>query len=130
MGKFVIEKISEIDGKVPFYKLLINGACEFDDFWEEIEKDGNLKRELALIQARMLDVSNSKTLPQNKFRNITPKKDNVTEYEIKTKHLRVYLFQEKYTGKIIVCAGKKTTQNKDIKHFRKLKKQYSESKKD
>lgn len=128
MITFVLKKIVEIEGKVSFYKLIMNETCEFDLFWEEIEKDGNLKGELLKIQTLMSEISDNKSLPQQKFRNITPKKENVTEYEIKTKHLRVYLFQEKHTGKIIVSGGKKTTQKKDIKHFRKLKKQYFQSK--
>ena len=128
MSNFVLEKIVEIDGRVSFYKLIKNGVCEFDEFQEEIKKDGNLSRELITVQARMLDVSNNKSLPQEKFRNITPKNDNITEYEIKTKHLRVYLFHEKHTGKIIISGGKKTSQAKDIKHFRKVKKLYFENK--
>jgi len=44
--------------------------------------------------------------------------------EFKTRHLRVYSFQDKGTGKIVVCAGTKNTQKSDIKHFRKLKKEY------
>ncbi len=65
-----------------------------------------------------------KTIPVTKFRDITPKKDNIKEYEIKTHHLRVYIFHEKIKGRIIVCCGKKGTQKEDIKHFRRIKKEY------
>lgn len=129
MRIFTTQKIPEITGKIQFYKLLINKKCEFDEFWSEIEKSGNLNKELLKIQILMQEVSENKMLPNTKFRNLTPQKETIKEYEIKTKNLRVYLFHEEYTGRIIVCGGKKTTQKKDIKHFRKIKKQYFETKK-
>ena len=30
MGIFAIIRITEIDGSIPFYKLVIDGDCEFD----------------------------------------------------------------------------------------------------
>lgn len=126
MAEFKLEKIEEIEGKIAFYKLLVNESCEFDEFWEEIKEDGNLSKELAQIQSRMEDVSNLKRLPKTKFRDITPKTEKVKEYEIKTKNLRVYLIKENHTGKIIILGGKKSTQTKDIKRFRRIKKSYLE----
>ena len=52
------------------------------------------------------------------------KKELIKEYEIKTRHLRVYMFHEDKTGRIIVCGGKKTSQQKDIKRFRRIKKDF------
>jgi len=72
----------------------------------------------------MQQVSELQLLPKNKFRELKGSKDNIKEYEIKTRNLRVYLFHEEHTGRIIVCGGKKTSQEKDIKHFRNIKKQY------
>jgi putative component of toxin-antitoxin plasmid stabilization module len=103
--------------------LLVNGTCEYDDFEKEIEKDGNYKSELNTIIARMHEIADLKSLPKEKFRELKPKSVN-TEYEIKTKHLRVYLFHDKNTGRVIVCGGKKGTQQSDIKHFRNIKKEY------
>ena len=124
MSKFALEKITEIDGKIKFYKLVVDGVCEFDQFWEMVEKSGNLNRQLINLQTIMQEVSEMKLLPDTKFKNLTPKNETIKEYEIKTKNLRVYLFHEEHTGRIIVCGGKKTTQRNDIKHFRKIKKHY------
>jgi putative component of toxin-antitoxin plasmid stabilization module len=128
MNIFAIEKIELITGKISFYKLFKNNDCEFDTFISEIKEEGNLEKELITIQSRMQEVSEGKLMPKNKFRDITPKKETVKEYEIKTHHLRVYLFHEEKTGRIVVCGGKKTTQQKDIKHFRSIKKEYFQSK--
>lgn len=70
-----------------------------------------------------------KSLPDTKFKDITPEKEKIKEYEVKTKHLRVYLLHDVPNGRVIVCAGKKTSQKKDIKHFREVKKRYLENKK-
>ena len=91
---------------------------------KEIEKEGNLRSELRKIVTRLHDIADCKLLPFNKFKDITPKKENNKEYEIKTDNLRVYLFHDKYTGRVIVCGGKKGTQSADIKHFRNIKKEY------
>lgn len=72
----------------------------------------------------MEEISQFKLLPATKYKDITPLKQSSKEYEIKTRHLRVYLFHDKLSGKIIVTGGKKTTQVKDIKRFRKIKEEY------
>lgn len=124
MCTFALQEIEEIKGRIKIFKLLINGICEYDEFEKNIETDGNLKSELITIQTRLHEIADLKSLPNTKFRDISPKNGNNKEYEIKTHHLRIYLFHEKNTGRIIVCGGKKGTQNADIKHFRKILKEY------
>ncbi len=128
MINFATKLISEIDGKIKFYKLIKDNKCEFDEFWSKIEKTGNLNKELINIQAIMQQVADMQMLPKAKFRNLTPNEENIKEYEIKTKNLRVYLFHNENKGRIIVCGGKKTSQKKDIKHFRNIKKLYFKNK--
>jgi putative component of toxin-antitoxin plasmid stabilization module len=124
MTKFVLTNIDEIVGRIKIFKLLINNHCEYDEFEKQIETEGTYSSELVTIQARLQNIAEGKLLPKEKFRNITPKKELVKEYEIKTRHLRVYLFHEERTGRVIVCGGKKITQQKDMKHFRRIKKEY------
>jgi hypothetical protein len=31
MGIFAIKRITDIDGSIPIYKMVINGVCEFDE---------------------------------------------------------------------------------------------------
>jgi putative component of toxin-antitoxin plasmid stabilization module len=124
MYTFALQEIDEIKGRLKIFKLLVNGTCEYDEFEKEIETDGNLKSELIIIETRLFEIADLKSLPQTKFKDITPKKASNKEYEIKTHHLRVYLFHDKNTGRIIVCGGKKGSQKADIKHFRNIKKEY------
>ena len=124
MYTFALQEIEEIKGRLKIFKLLVNGTCEYDEFEKQIEADGNLKSELITIETRLYDIADLKSLPQTKFRDITPKNASNKEYEIKTRNLRVYLFHEKNTGRVIVCGGKKGTQKADIKHFRNIKREY------
>jgi putative component of toxin-antitoxin plasmid stabilization module len=124
MNKFALIYIDEIAGRIKIFKLLVNNRCEFDEFEKQIETEGSYSSELVTIQTRLHEIADGKLLPKEKFRNITPKKELVKEYEIKTRHLRVYLVNEEKTGRVIVCGGKKTTQQKDLNHFRRIKKEY------
>ena len=128
MSIFAIEKIQEIKGKISFYKLFKNGVCEFDEFIAEIKNDSNYENEIKKIQIIMQQLSEMQFLPDAKFKELKGYKDNIKEYEIKTHSLRVYIFHEENTGKIIVSGGRKTTQKKDITHFRNIKKEYFNSK--
>lgn len=124
MSNFALNQIKEIVGKLKIFKLVINECCEYDEFEKQIKAEASSSRELVTIQTRLHDVAECKLLPKEKFRDITPKNETVKEYEIKTKHLRVYLFHEEKTGRVIVCGGKKTSQQKDMSHFRRVKKEY------
>lgn len=124
MPIFALKFIEEIVGRIKIYKLIVDNNCEYDEFESEIEAEGSYVSELTTIQARLQNIADGKLLPKEKFRNITPKKEMVKEYEIKPRHLRVYLFHEEKTGRIIVSGGKKPTQDKNMAHLRRIKKEY------
>lgn len=124
MTKFALKCVEEVVGKIKIFKLIVNDNCEYDVFEIQIKTEGSYSSELITIQSRLQEVADGKLLPKEKFRNITPKKELLKEYEIKTRHLRVYLFHEEKKGRIIVYGGKKVTQEKDIVHFRRLKREY------
>jgi len=124
MYNFALQKIPEIIGKQSFYKLIVDGKCEFDQFESEIQKDGILRRELIKMQSRMQEVADGNRLPITKFKDLTPKGETVKEYELKTDHLRLYFIADTDVNRLIICGGKKTTQAKDIAHFHKVKKEY------
>ena len=128
MNTFALQKIEEIVGRLEVFKLTVDGECEYDSFEREIEAEGSYLSELTTIQVRLQEMAELKSLPDTKFKDITPEKEKVKEYEVKTKHLRVYLFHDVPNGRVIVCSGKKTSQKKDIKHFREVKKRYIENK--
>jgi putative component of toxin-antitoxin plasmid stabilization module len=125
MSKFALEKIKAIKGKQSFYDLKINEVGQFESFSNELEEQ--YKSELLTLNARMDLVANLNRLPKEKFRDITPKKQTVKEYEFKTKHLRLYAIHIEKTGKVIVLGGYKNTQKSDIPSFRSLKSQFLKS---
>jgi hypothetical protein len=122
MSKFDLERIDAVIGKQTFYKLLKDDVCEFDEFVAQIRREGSFDNEIAKIYALMQQVAELKTLPKEQFRELPNPKSEVKEYEIKTKHLRVYLFHQTYTGKIIVIGGKKLSKSKTLHISGKSKK--------
>ena len=123
MSKFAVKSIDIVVGKIKFFKLTENEICQYDNFCDEIARDKALNSQLKTIVARMNDFSNMRMLPKEKLRDITPDKEIIKEYEIKTRDLRVYFIKDDI-GNVIVIAGKKTSQQKDIKKFRIIKKAY------
>ena len=129
MATFALEQIHEVKGKINFFLLKIDGASQFLEFEEQIKKEGNLASELTTIQVRMQEMAEMRNpMPKTKCRDLTPKGDTVKEYELKTKNLRIYLIHEEHKGRIVILAGKKSTQPKDIKRFRKIKEAYLKEK--
>tara|TARA_R110002020_G_scaffold119634_3_gene272929 strand:- start:47 stop:439 length:393 start_codon:yes stop_codon:yes gene_type:complete len=122
MPKFALEKIESIKGKQSFFDLKVNGVGQFESFSEQIE--AIYRTELVTVNARMDLIANLNRLPKTKFRDITPKKESVKEYEIKTRNLRIYLIHIEKTGKVVVLAGYKNNQKSDFVSFRSLKKQF------
>lgn len=125
MSKFALGSIDSINGKQTFNQLEVNGQKQLDNFESDLS-DTTYVSEFKTLLAYMEYVANNKTLPQNKFKDITPKKQKIKEYEFKSKHLRIYAIQQT-NGKIIVLCGFKNNQKEDINKFRSLKKQYLDS---
>lgn len=128
MREFQIKKIEQVKGRNVYYKLIKDGVCEFDLFCAQMSTQSKFQSELRSIFTYMELTSNQIPLPATKFKDITPKISSAKQHEFKTKNLRVYTFQDKGTGKIIVCGGLKSTQQSDINHFRETIRQYFESK--
>ncbi|MBL4662538.1 MAG: hypothetical protein JKY22_03015 [Flavobacteriaceae bacterium] len=122
MSKFALKKIKTIKGNQSFYDLEINGVGQFDSFSKEAAVQ--YESELLTLNARMDLVANLVRLPKQKFKDITPVKEQVKEYEFKTRHLRLYVTHIEKTGKVVILGGYKNTQKKDFRRFRSLKKQY------
>lgn len=124
MSKFALHKIDVIKGKQNFCQLVIDGVKQLDRFEAELEKSTTYFSEYKTILTYMEYIAENRTLPATKFKDITPKKEVIREYEFKSKHLRIYAIQKK-GGKIIVLCGFKKNQKNDIKRFRSLKKSLS-----
>jgi hypothetical protein len=124
MDKYSLERIEQVKGKQAFDKLVVNGVAPFDEFVKDLEEI--YRSELRTMYAYMNRVANLHALPKEKYHPYNDGKDGFREYELKTKHLRVYLI-EKPGGKIVVLGGMKANQRKDQNEFRRLKKGYINS---
>ena len=59
MPTFALIRIDQVKGKINFYKLEINGECEFDEFCEALE-NADERKVLNTIYATMDSVANLK----------------------------------------------------------------------
>lgn len=124
MTTFALKKIESICGVQQFHQLIVNGKAVLDDFEKSLETQH--QSEFKTIIAYMNFIAELKTLPDKKFKDITPQNEIIKEYEFKSKHIRIYVIKQ-LNGKIVVLCGHKTTQKQDIKRFRKIKSDYLNS---
>ncbi len=141
MHKFDLKKIDAVKGRETFFQLTIDDVFEFsgketqeelnskktgvlDEFENNLEKKYQSK--LAGIYTYMNLVAQGVSVSKEKFRDITPDKEMIKEYEFKNGDLRVYAIKIDI-GKVILFPGYKNNQKNDIKAFRSLKKQYLKS---
>lgn len=136
MSTFVTKIIEAIKGRQKFEQLVILpdefihsklDMKDIDGIWDEYQDD--LEEKYAgsfqgLVRI-MNKVANLQIVPSTKFKEITPSKEIVAEYEFKYQDLRVYAIKIPY-GKLIVLGGYKNQQAGDIRKFRALKKKYLE----
>jgi len=142
MSKFVTKTIETVIGRQQFKQLVIvedkvdairlqqqidKNEVEIDGVLDVYESnlEDKYKSSFRGMIALMNRVANLQSLPEEKFRDITPDKEIVKEYEIKYQDLRVYLIKIA-NGKLILLGGFKNNQDSDLKKFRALKRQFLE----
>ena len=114
--------------KIKVYELHKNGISIFEEFFKQIENDGNLLSNIAVVVRIIEDTANLNRRPQNKFRVLKGLSVNCKVFEAKSGVIRVYLFHEEKTGRIIVMGGVKDNQSADIKKVEKIIKEYNNEK--
>ena len=103
------------DTKVQVWELCVNKVSVLSPFIKNIEKEGTFEKDLVGALRNLELAAKLVTLPKTKFREIKgQKKLNGKLYEAKYGAVRIYHFQEKNTGRIIVLGGIKSSQDKDI----------------
>ena len=106
---------------------MIDGIGQLESFGTLISTEHeHYKTEYEMLVRYMEYIANGNSLPDTKFKDVTPHGETVKEYEFKSKHLRVYAIK-KPNGKIIILGGLKTNQKADFKQFRSLKRRYLNS---
>ena len=124
MVEYTLVRMDMIRGKQVFEKLVVNGVAPFDEFIARLEE--KYRSEVKTLYAYMELHANLMSLSKTKFHPYSDGRDGFREYEIKTKHLRVYAIEKK-GGKIVILGGMKANQSKDQVEFRRLKKGYINS---
>lgn len=105
-----------------FYKLAIDGVCQFDEFLHEIDRNVNAKKNLTGIVAVMEHFSAKIMLPKSKFRYVHIKGRNDI-YEFKKNDIRVYVIVGK-EDITIALGGFKKNQDSDISRLERNLKNY------
>lgn len=124
MPTFTLRQINSITAKQKVFDLEVDGLRSIKSFKAGLDK--RYETEVVTLYAYLELVANNHSLPKTKFRDITPDGEAIKEFEIKSKHLRVYGITTD-DGKIIVYWGYKTDQDKDMVRFRSIKTQYLNS---
>jgi hypothetical protein len=137
MPIFADKIIKAIKGKQVFKQLVIlaegvkiaeikleEEKGEFDLYEERLED--KYKSSFRTIMTYMNLVADNCSVPKEKFKNVTPEKETVQEYEFKAGDLRVFAIKIP-NGQLVLLGGYKNQQKKDFVRFRALKKQYLES---
>lgn len=121
MAEYLYDIFEDVDNENDylFYKLSIDGECQFERFYEEVT--ANAKSRDAKSMDRIIaymDAFGPTLLPKEKFRNIKGLKDATGAkrsdvFEFKSNDLRVYVVLRK-PSVYIVMGGYKKNQDKDV----------------
>jgi len=119
-----LSQVIQKNTKIVVYELYKNDSSLFEEFYEKSITDSklfaNMSRALRIIE----DTANLQRKPKTKFRQISNSKLNCKVYEAKADNVRIYLFEENKTGRIIVLGGIKGNQKKDIRKVISTIKEY------
>lgn len=126
MSGFVLKEIEAIKGsKYDFYKLEIDGTCVLDEFEDEIYSNRQYYSEFTTLISYAQLFADGEKLPDKKLGAVYLNIKNVSAFEFKSKHLRIYFF---YTNsnpdRIIALCGFKNKQKSDITRLTNIIKRY------
>jgi hypothetical protein len=125
MTIFEIEYLHDLDGIIPVGKLIRNNKCLMDKLERSIQMDSLLAREWPALMASLSDMSNRLSLPKSRCRKLHLRTcPGLSAFELKSKHLRLYLLREDFTGIILTFGGRKTTQKSDLQLLQKTLLEY------
>lgn len=117
MGKYSLIHTENIPNptKIDIWELCKKGKSLLQMFIDEHPNDDLIFDKIAGALSIIEITSNLLRLPKTKFRLIDGHGINCKVYEAKSGIIRLYLFHEENTGKVIVTGGKKGNQKEDIK---------------
>lgn len=106
--------------EISVFELCKDGESLIGQFAKSIEKDKKLFKQFSgAVNIVERSASFKRPMPKKKFRPIVGHSLACKVYEAKKDNIRIYLFHQENTGRIIVTGGKKGNQKKDIKAVEK-----------
>jgi hypothetical protein len=127
MSNFTLKELTHYACKTKVFALGIDERFPFIDFVQRIKKDPNFAAELGdLVPAIKYFANGTKPfLPNTRFKKLEMgKKFPYSVYEVKSDHLRSYLFTESESGIINILGGDKKNQPKDLNNIKRILKEY------
>lgn len=115
--------------QIKVYELCKDGKSIFQEFVKEVQGDENLYDKFSGAISIIESSANLLRLSKGKFRIIHGHNLACKLYEVKKDIIRIYLFHEEKTGRVIVMGGKKGNQKEDLKSVIKIVKSYINGKK-
>ena len=113
--------------EISVFELCKDGESLIEEFAKSLEKDKKSFNEFAgAISIVERSASFKRPMPKTKFRLIEGHSLACKVYEAKKGKIRIYLFHQERTGRIIVTGGKKGNQKKDIKSLEKIIREYQD----
>lgn len=100
-----------------YFRLFINGKCQFDDFKDEVKANAIYRKQYNQILTIMEKISDQHKLNDKKFRNIKGIGRNDI-FEFKSRDLRIYVLK-KNPNMYIILGGYKANQDNDINLLKK-----------
>lgn len=130
MAEFSLEPLETTGNKKQFFYLLKNGENLYRKFWEENKDNKNLESDFRTIISNINLVSQGFMLPKGKLVVLgeRPKGDDYVEFEVKSKKIRLFYFEDKEKNCYIINGfmkdGKIKNQKRAIALMRKIKNEY------
>jgi hypothetical protein len=118
---FEIQSLREFEGVMPVGKLLRNKKCLMDRMERAMERDSLIQREWPVLMALLHDMANRLCLPESRCRKLRIRScPGLSVFELKSKHLRLYVLREDFTGLVLTMGGRKTEQKEDLRSLQLL----------
>ena len=109
-----------------YYKLYVDGKCNFDEFYEEVAHNVADMKSMAASIAYM-DLLSAQLLPSTIYNYIHDNR-RTDIYEFKKKNLRVYVIDQR-PNIYVVMGGYKGNQKRDIANLKEKVKEFPLKKK-
>ncbi len=126
MSVFVLKELEAIKGsKYDFFKLDIEGKCNFDNFENKIRSQKRYYSEFKTLLSYAQLYADGIRLPEIKIGTVHLNIKDISAYEFKSKHLRIYFFHTfSNPDRIIAFCGFKNNQKKDINSLTSIIKRF------